>query len=108
MGVSSDAPVANPVTPEIGGIADEGFQQTARGSVEDPLVNEDPWASTQEIGSGSPADRSATESDIKVKVWSERAGDWRYVFAKSVENSVRDGDPKRGDQRAWTSYCQIG
>ena len=99
MGVPVDASVANPGSSEIGGRADDSSQPNARGS-EDPLVNSDPWAnatqesrSTQENRPNTQADRSATVSDRKVKVWSEGASAWKNVSAKFIELQQSSGFP---------------
>ena len=54
------------------------------------------------------SDDRSSGSDKVIKVWSEKAADWRSVYAKYIEEQMEWGTPGYGEERAWTSYKKFG
>ena len=71
----------------------------------------DSW--TPEAGShgksseSNKGDRSPDKDEI-VRIWSEKAGEWRFVLAKYIDDQIAKGYPGADDERAWTTYKKRG
>ena len=40
----------------------------------------------------------------KIRIWSHKADNWRYVHAKYIDDQIPKGTPGQDDERAWTDY----
>ena len=66
-------------------------------------------ASAQANGSNAQESKGDSSSDNKiVKIWSEKANEWHYAFAKYIHQQAKKGRAEPGKERAWTSLESYG